>query len=60
MKTIYVYHCFYYVKNDEYGHIYEYEHEIAFLIIKRMQKSIKKILNQIIADLVIILITLLK
>lgn len=30
MKTIYVYHCFYYTKEDEYGHICEYEHEIAF------------------------------
>ena len=25
-----MYHCFYYVKDDEYGHIYEYNHEIVF------------------------------
>ena len=30
MKTIYMYHCFYYTKDDEYGYIYEYNHEIVF------------------------------
>lgn len=30
METIYMYHCFYYTKDDEYGYIYDYEHEIVF------------------------------
>lgn len=42
MKTIYVYHCFYYIKDDEYGYIYKYKHEIVFFNNKEDAEEYKK------------------
>ena len=42
MKTIYMYHCFYYTKDDEYGHVCEWEHEIAFFNNKDDAEEYKK------------------
>ena len=42
MKTIYMYHCFYYAKDDEYGYICEYNHEIVFLNNREDAEEYKK------------------
>ena len=42
MKTIYLYHCFYYTKDDESGHVCEWEHEIAFFNNKEDADEYKK------------------
>ena len=36
------YHCFYYTKDDEYGHVCEWEHEIAFFNNKDDAEEYKK------------------
>lgn len=41
-KTIYMYHCFYYVEDDEYGHICEYNHEIVFFNNKKDAQEYKE------------------
>ena len=37
-----MYHCFYYTKEDEYGYINEYDHEIVFFNNKEDAQLYKK------------------
>ena len=37
-----MYHCFYYTKDDEYGHVCEWEHEITFFNNKDDAEEYKK------------------